>query len=184
MTRKQRQAEADRLMAALTDGEATLITEGGDVQAGGMPEEDIGADAVDVEFFALYKGCPRCAAQDMARNDERLPVGREIWSICREHRVKWLSLRERFPCEGSEEEWAANLDMLRDYRFVLGHEVFFGEVAPDRDAGIAAQESYTRLWRILQTTRPDPALLAWILEAHTDLPPDLAWLIHRRLAGK
>jgi hypothetical protein len=31
MTRKERQAEADRLMAALTSGDPVLITEGGDV---------------------------------------------------------------------------------------------------------------------------------------------------------
>jgi hypothetical protein len=74
MTHKEREAEADRLMAILQgDGDSTLITETGELQTS--------ADDDDPDDLApFWAACPTCREQRMDFLDLDLEDGE--WTVC------------------------------------------------------------------------------------------------------
>jgi hypothetical protein len=192
MTHEEREAEAQRLMAALTLSAPPLtITETGELQHGATSDPTDGP-AFDVDVFDAEHGvCPWCANRGVARNDGQLTVGREVWSVCEEHHVRWLSCFRSPPPWLSAEEahweeahWDAHESQLPRYKDVRGAMAPQLWDAPDPEIVAQQDASYDRLWDIVRSTYRDRALLVWILETHTDLPRDLSWLIRRRLAGQ
>jgi hypothetical protein len=189
MTHEEREAEAQRLMAALSFSATPLtITETGELQHEATRDPP---DGPALDFNAEDGVCPLCFNRGVARNDGRLTVGREVWSVCKEHHVCWLSGFSSPPpwlsadeARWDEARWDAHESQLQRYTVVRGAMAPQLWDAPDPEIVAQQEASYDRLWDIVRSTYCDRALLAWILETHTDLPQDLLWLIRRRLASQ
>jgi hypothetical protein len=182
--RKNRRAEAERLMAALTGEETPLtITEQGTTEAGAPSDLDPSVEDVwDVVEASMLGGCYRCAKAGILRNDARYGVGRELWSICEAHRVRWLSYLLS-PMAGDDAEiatWEAHEARLHAYQEVG----VYRQVSPSIDLDLIdlvhEETSEDRLWRLVRHGHTDPALLDWIVAAHPELPADVRWLIERQ----
>jgi hypothetical protein len=182
MTHEEREAEAQRLMSTLWSGGTPLtITETGETQDGAISDP---TDEPALDFDVEYGVCPLCSNQGVVRNDGQLTVGREVWSVCAEHHVRWFSTfrSSSLVISEDEEQWDAHASQLERYKVMIGAAATLLWVAPDPEIVEQQEASYDRLWTIVRSTCCDQALLAWILETHTDLPQDLSWLIRRRMA--
>ena len=192
MAQQERELYAQSLMVSLSpDGMPVTITETGEMFEGvedelSDHEADEEVDDTDEALLTLeeYGVCQQCLLAGTACNDERLVVGREVWSLCETHKVCWLSGMTNWPSltDPEGDDWHANDVRLKGYKKVM-------KVIPDpvglnvpKPVDPSLQEaSYDRLWTILRSTHGDRALLMWILDTHQDLPSALARLIRRKL---